>query len=192
MLDCWQLNVFKGKFQVFSEKTKKRTPKFPTKARIKNIALYYLERFETSEDNLRNVLKRRIDKYAFFDKSYNKQDGYTLVEEVVKECIKNNFVCDERFAEFKINSYLRAGKSKRYIEQKLKLKGISENIVEKIIIESEYNEFDVAYNFAKKKKIGPFRGSEEARTQYYQKDLSALVRAGFSFDVAKDILDSTE
>lgn len=175
---------------MFSEKSKKRPPKIPTKARLKNIALYYLERFETSKDNLRTVLRRRIDKYAFFDKSYNPEQAYLWADEVVEECSKKNFVNDERFAEFKINSYLRAGKPKRYIEQKLKQKGIDERVITNFFEESEYNEQEVAYNFAKKKKIGPFRESKEKRAEFYQKDLGTFVRAGFSFDVAKDILDS--
>ena len=54
-----------------------------------------------------------IEKYGYQNFSY----------EVIEECSKKNFVNDERFAEFKINSYLRAGKPKRYIEQKLKQKG---------------------------------------------------------------------
>ena len=52
---------------MFTSKTKKSKPKIPTKARLRNIALYYLKRFESSEDSLRAVLKRRIDKYAFFE-----------------------------------------------------------------------------------------------------------------------------
>lgn len=175
---------------MFSEKTKKRPPKPPTKARLKNIALYYLERFETSEDNLRAVLKRRIDKYAFFDKEYDKTKAYFFVDEIVKECCEKNFVNDERFSEFKINSYLRAGKPKRYIEQKLKQKGISEQTINQLFEKIEYNEFDIALLFAQKKKIGPFRESEAKREECKQKDLASLVRAGFSFDVAKDILEA--
>ena len=45
-------------------------------------------------------------------------------------------------------------------------------------------------NFVKKKKIGPFRDTENKRQEFYQKDLGTLVRAGFNFDIAKDILDS--
>ena len=177
---------------MFSEKTKKRVPKRPTKTRLYNIALYYLERFETSKENLRNVLKRRIDKYVFFDKDFNKEQAYIWADEVVNECATKKFVCDERFAEFKINSYLRLGKPKRYIEQKLKQKGIEDKIVAKIFDESEYNEFDIALNFAKKKKIGPYRESDKIRKEYYQKDYALLIRAGFSFDIIKDILDRTE
>ena len=175
---------------MFSEKTKKRAPNRPTKARLKNIALYYLERFETSKDNLRNVLKRRIDKYTFFDKNYNPEQAYLWIDEIIEECSSKNFVNDERYAEYKINSYLRAGKPKRYIEQKLQLKGIKEKTIAQVFSETEYNEVDVAFNFAKKKRIGPYRESEEKQNEFYQKDLATLVRAGFSFDIAKDVLDT--
>jgi len=177
---------------VFTEKSKKSSPKIPTKARLRNIALYYLERFESSEENLRTVLRRRIDKYAFFDKEYHPEQAYQWVEEVIDECVKHNFVNDERFAGFKINSYLSAGKPKRYIEQKLKQKGIDENIISRLFENTEYSELDTALNFAKKKKIGRFREDEEKRIANRQKDLGTLVRAGFDYDVAKEVLDSNE
>lgn len=177
---------------MFSAKTKKSTPKKPTKVRLRNIALYYLERFETSEDNLRAVLRRRIDKYAFFDKEYNPAEAYAWVDEVVAECAKQNFVNDERFAGFKINSYLNAGKPRRYIEQKLKLKGIDEKTISDLFENVEYSELETALNFAKKKKIGRFRADSESRAANRQKDLGTLVRAGFDFDVAKEVLEGEE
>ena len=133
---------------MFTSKTKKSKPKIPTKARLRNIALYYLERFESSEDNLRAVLRRRIDKYAFFDKEYNPEQAYLWVDEIVLECANHNFVNDERFTNLKIGAYLKAGKSKRYIEQKLKQKGINEKIISEAFDNFEYSEIDVALNFA--------------------------------------------
>jgi len=175
---------------VFTEKTKKSPPKPPTKTRLRNIALYYLERFESSESNLRAVLQRRIDKYAFYDKAYRPEQAYQWAEEVIEECLKKNFVNDERFAEFKIENYLNAGKSKRYIEQKLKQKGVDDKIVEEILSTADYSEYDTALNFARKKKIACFRPDEENRSANRQKDLAALIRAGFDYDVAKEVLDA--
>ena len=177
---------------MFSAKTKKSAPKRPTKVRLRNIALYYLERFETSEDNLRAVLRRRIDKYAFFDKEYNPTEAYAWADEVVEECAKQNFVNDERFAGFKLNSYLNAGKPKRYIEQKLKQKGIDDQTISRLFENADYSELETALNFAKKKKIGRFREDEESRMVNRQKDLGTLVRAGFDFDIAKEVLDSSD
>ena len=174
---------------MFTEKTKKSAPKLPTKARLRNVALYYLDRFESSEENLRSVLKRRIDKYAFFDKAYNPTLAYQWAEEVIAECLKQNFVNDTRYVEFKVNSYLNAGKSRRYIEQKLKQKGIDENVVAQFFDDDNYSELETALNFARKKKIGRFRIDESARLENRQKDLAALVRAGFDYDVAKTVLE---
>lgn len=177
---------------MFNAKTTKSLPKKPTKVRLRNIALYYLERFETSADNLRTVLKRRIDKYAFFDKEYNPTEAYAWVDEVVEECIKHNFVNDERFAGVKINSYLNAGKPRRYIEQRLKAKGINDKTIDDLFEHIGYSELDTALNFAKKKKIGRFRADKETRTANRQKDLGTLVRAGFDFEVAKEVLEAKE
>ena len=174
---------------MFSAKTTKSAPKKPSKVRLRHIALYYLERFETTEDNLRAVLRRRIDKYAFFDKEYNPMEAYAWADEVVKECLAKNFVNDERFAGFKINSYLNAGKPKRYIEQKLKQKGIDEQTIERLFVNIDYSELETALNFAKKKKIGRFRTDDDARIANRQKDLGTLVRAGFDFEIAKEVLD---
>jgi len=185
-----EVNLFKGKFQVFTEKTKKASPKPPTKNRLRNIALYYLERFESSKENLRKVLYRRIDKYVFINKEYNPKQAYLWADEVVKECLEQNFVNDERFADFKINDYLTAGKSKRYIEQKLKQKGIDEAIVSQFFENSSYSELNTALQFAKKKKIGCFRENDDDKKANRQKDLATLVRAGFDYDVAKTVLES--
>lgn len=174
---------------MLSAKTTKSVPKIPTKARLRNIALYYLERFETSKDNLRSVLKRRVDKYVLYDKQYNPNEAYGWIDEVVNECLVKNFVNDKRFAEFKINTYLNAGKPKRYIAQKLKQKGIDEQIIMQIFDQTEYSEFDTALNFAKKKKIGRFRQDKEAQMSNRQKDLGTLMRAGFDFEIAKEIVN---
>ena len=173
---------------MFTEKAKKNTLKVPTKTRLRNIALYYLERFESSEETLRQVLKRRIDKYAFANKEYNPDEAYRWAEEIINECLKQNFINDRRFAEFKVNDYLNAGKPKRYIEQKLKQKGIDEKIICSIFDETDYSEKDTALNFARKKKIGCFRNDAEERKTFRQKDLGALIRAGFDYDIAKEII----
>ena len=175
---------------MFTSKTKKNGTKIPTKTRLKNIALYYLERFESSENSLADVLKRRVDKYVFENKDYNPEQAYEWIREIVDECVKQNYVNDERFATFKISSYLKAGKSRRYIEQKLKLKGIDDRIISKIFDETEYSEYDTALDFARKKKICAFRKDTTSRLANRQKDLATLVRAGFSYDVAKDVLDA--
>ena len=61
-------------------------------------------------------------------------------------------------------------------------------MVGKILQNRNIDESEMALNFAAKKKIGPFRPDEESRKQNRQKDLATIVRAGFPYDVAKDIV----
>ena len=46
----------------------------------------------------------------------------------------------------------------------------------------------MAYKTARKKRIGPFRPDEESRRENRQKDMAALIRAGFDYDVVCQIL----
>ena len=83
---------------------------------------------------------------------------------------------------------MNAGKPARYIIGKLKAKGISPSQVEDILAQQEYNPFETALKFARRKKIGPFRLAE-SRAQFKQKDMAALVRAGFDYNTVCEVLN---
>ena len=172
------------------EKPKKiRIPKKITKSRLQNIALYYLQRFDTSTQKLREVLQKRVNDYVRFDKEFNRCEAYLWIEELLEKFTDCHYLDDARFAENKMRSYLAAGKSKRYIKNKLKEKGVSEGIIGECFEEAEYNPWEVILNFAKKKQIGGFRKDEENRREMRQKDMGTLVRAGFEYDMVMRILD---
>ena len=95
---------------------------------------------------------------------------------------------DKRYAEFKIDNYLLSGKPERYIRQKMQQKGINGKIIDDILSNREFDEEAMALRFAAKKRIGPYRTDESARRENRQKDLAAIVRAGFSYDTAQKII----
>lgn len=159
-----------------------------TKQRLKNIGLYYLKRFESSEDNLRQVLRRRVNDYAYYNPDFNKTEAYGWIEEVLSDFIGWKYIDDERYASLKARDYLNAGKPERYIKAKLKQKGVDENIIAEVLSKQEYDSKEMALNFAKKKKIGPFRPDEESRKLNRQKDMGTLIRAGFDYDTAAEVL----
>ena len=166
------------------------TPKPVTKRRLENAALYYLARFEASEAKLRQVLLRRILKA--------KKNGIAVppeadvwIREIVEFAKKQNFVSDERFAENLTDKYKRAGKSRRFIQTKLKLAGIDAETIASVCDENDEDELTAACALVKKKKLGCFR-PENQRRAYAKKDLSALARAGFSFDIAVKALNLSE
>lgn len=167
---------------------KRRPAKKITPQRLKNIGLYYLQRFESSVENLRQVLHRRVDVYAKENPQWNKNEALQWIEDVLAEFEKLHYLDDNRYAEIKIRQYLDAGKPARYIQQKLQQKGISPNITGAILAEAEFDPLAMALKLARRKKIGPFR-APELRREYRQKDLGTLVRAGFDYDIACQVLE---
>ena len=172
----------------FPTARKRKPQKKITPVRLKNIGLYYLKRFESSVENLRTVLHRRIDAYARENPEWKKEEAYKWVEEILQEFERLHYLDDARYAEIKIRSYLSAGKPARYIENKLKMKGINSAQISEILNEQEYNPFDMALKLAQRKKIGPYR-PQENRREFRQKDMATLVRAGFDYDVVCDVLN---
>ena len=161
-----------------------------TPQRLKNIGLYYLKRFESSVENLRTVLRRRIDAYARENPEWNKHEAYQWAEDVLAEFERLHYLDDARFTEIKVRSYLSAGKPARYIQNKLRTKGIDDAQIESVLAEEEYNPFEMALKLAKRKKIGPYR-AKEARREFRQKDMGVLVRAGFDYDTVCEVLNYT-
>lgn len=167
---------------------KRKPQKKITPQRLKNIGLYYLKRFESSVENLRAVLHRRIDSYARENSEWKKEDAYQWVEDVLAEFEKLHYLDDSRYAQIKVQSYLNAGKPLRYIAGKLRAKGISSAQIEEVIKQQEYDPFAMALKLAKRKKIGPYR-PQEIRREFKQKDMATLVRAGFDYDVVCEVLN---
>lgn len=163
--------------------TKKITPQ-----RLKNIGLYYLKRFESSVENLRAVLKKRVNAYARENPDFNKQEAFDWIEDILAEFERLHYLDDGRFTEIKVRSYLAAGKPARYIKNKLREKGIDESLIDAVFQEQEYNPLEMALTLAKRKKIGPFRADEEQRRLCRQKDMGTLIRAGFDYDVVCEVL----
>lgn len=173
----------------FAGKIHKRKPQRKiTPQRLKNIGLYYLQRFETSVENLRTVLRRKVQAYARENPEFDKSAAYQWVEDVLAEFEHLHYLDDGRFAEIKIRGYLAAGKPARYIFNKLREKGIAEAEIKRLLEDQEYDPLQMAQQFVRHKKIGPYRAADKRR-EYWQKDLAALVRAGFDYDVAVKVIN---
>lgn len=168
---------------------KKRPLRKITKQRLKNIALYYLQRFESSVDNLRRVLQKRVSDYAYQNKDYDRSEAQDWIEEILVEFQGYNYLNDNRFAELRIRDYLAAGKSEKYIRGKMAEKGVAESVVAAVLAEQEFDPYENALLLAKKKHIGPFR-SEALRAEFRQKDMAALARAGFDYDVVQRVMET--
>ena len=121
------------------EKTlKKKVLKKITQQRLKNIALYYLKRYETSVANLRQVLQKRVNDYAYQNKEFDKAQAFVWIEDIIADFCRFNYVNDERFAEAYVRDRIHFGGWGYYkIKAGLKAKGIDSDVINRILLSAE-------------------------------------------------------
>ena len=161
-----------------------------TEKRLYNIALYYLSRYETTNEKLKAVLQRRVQKAKFAGDEVNSQAD-EWIEKVVADMQRQGFVNDNRFATNNIERWFLSGKSLKYIQAKLHQAGLDIQALLDFEAASEKNlsewERSAAETFVRKKKLGHYRSATEQKEKY-AKDLAAMARAGFSLELAKENL----
>lgn len=178
-----------------SEKyNKKNKPKPLTKERLERAAFSYLERYSTSVENLRRVLKRRIDKSARLHGT-DPAEGEAWSEALIKRLLGSGILDDSVYTMARATSLHRRGVSARGIAMKMSAKGVDADVIDAALEElSETMPGDpdvlAAINYAKRRRIGVFR--RENREEYRQRDLASLGRQGFSYDIAKKVVDAED
>ena len=153
------------------------------KEKLLKYAIYYLSKYSSSKKNLEFILKKKIRRLS--DEKQIRFHLYNEIHIIIEKLEKLNLINDQVFVESKIQSLQYQAKSKNYITQYLIQKGINKQLInEQISLFYENNknlEKENALKFAKKRNL---LDSE----QDYQKKLSKMARAGFSYDIAKEIL----
>jgi regulatory protein len=166
------------------EKPKQKRAPDVSRAGIEASALRYLERFDCSRAKLRQVLSARIAKAARAGVA-EAASAPAIVEELLARYQSSGLLDDQRFARNFAARQRERGTSGRMIEQKLRARGISAELVQQLLPrgESASSELDAARAFARRRRLGPHR-KPDLRDAYRRKDLMALARAGFDYDTA--------
>ena len=129
------------------------------------------------------ILKKKIRRLS--DEKQIRFHLYNEIQIIIEKLEKLNLINDQVFVESKIQSLQYQAKSQNYIKQYLLQKGIDKQLIEEqisLFYENNKNlEKENALKFAKKRNLLD-------KDQDYQKNLSKLARAGFSYDIAKEIL----
>jgi regulatory protein len=170
----------------------------PTPESLAKAALNYLGRYAASEASLRRILENRLRRAALHDQTFaaNKDVQRHLqnsIENIIERYRKSGALNDAAYAEMKVHSLRRAGRSARAIHQKLGHAGVGKEMIESALAgpedesDPEGAEIKAAVGLARRRRLGPFRPGRGNPT-LYRKDLAALARAGFSFDVARQVL----
>ncbi len=170
----------------------------PTRQSLENAALRYLARYAASEASLRRVLKNRLARAAlripeFADDASTRAALHADIERIVDGYKKSGVLNDKSYAETKVGSLRRQGRSRRAIAQKLGRAGIDRKIIESALTRGaaeascEEAELAAATILAKRRKMGPFRhgpADEKRRLKEY----ATFARAGFSANIARKVL----
>lgn len=166
---------------------RKVTPKY-----LENAALFYLQRFATSAENLRRVLMRKVERSARFHGT-DPAEGAQWVEALIARFVSSQLLDDALYAESRAQSLRRRGASGRTIQLSLRQKGVEGEIIDTALAAADESEekpeLAAAARLARKRRLGPYRPSE-ARRESRERDLAALARAGFSYDVALAVIDA--
>ncbi len=165
----------------------------PDEASLREAALHYLARYATTESGLRFVLHRRIDRWARLardrdDVRERAAAAKTFVPAIVARMAALGLVNDAAYAESRVRGLSLGGKSRRAIEARLAAKGVDPEQVRAAFPEDANAELISALILTRKRRIGPFRKTEEADRN---KELATLARAGFTRDVASRALSMT-
>ena len=169
----------------------RRVPRKITPARLERIALAYLERYASSTENLRRVLMRRVKRAAAHHGS-DPEDGAAMVDDLLRRYQETGLLDDDAYARMRTTSLHRRGASKRLIRAQLASKGVDSAIIGKALeaLDGEHTNADLAAacRYARRRRLGPWRVRD--RDDNRERDLAALARQGFSYDVARRVIES--
>ncbi len=153
------------------------------KEKLLKYAVYYLSRYSSSKKNLEYILQKKIRRLT--DEKKIRFELYKEIKLIINKLEKLNLLSDKRYAESKISYLLSQAKSMHYIKRYLLGKGVSGNLIGELIAIFFENNKDIekenALKFALKKNL-------LSNKKDYEKKLSKMARAGFSYNVAKEIL----
>ena len=138
-----------------------------------NAALNFLSYRQRSEKEIKQKLK---------EKGY--EEGY--IERAISYCTEQGLVDDEAFAISYIKDKQNLNNLGQYrIKRELILKGISEDIIDTVLIEDIDEEYERALEIATK-KYSSYK--DDDKNKIYRKLGGFLQRKGYSFDIVNKIL----
>lgn len=171
---------------------KPRIPRKITPERLANIALHYLERYASSSENLRRVLERRVYKASLHHDDLNTDTAAGWIDDLIKRYQDAGLLNDLTYAESRARSLMARGTAARVIRMKLMEKGVDgdtiDQALEALTEEAPDPELHAAIKLARRRRLGPYADPVK-REEKKDRDLAAMARSGFSYDMARRIIE---
>ncbi len=149
-------------------------------------AAYYVERYATSSGNLGRVLERKVRRRAWA-RGEAAEGHDAAIATTVQRFVDLKLVDDEVFAEARLASLRRRGTSARMAAARLAEKGVERDLIEATLAADESDDRTAAGAYARRRRLGPYRSRDRAERR--DRDVAAMVRAGFSYGDAAAVVD---
>lgn len=151
-------------------------------------AAHYLERYGSSSGNLRRVLRRKVERRTR-EREEVASDFHALVDETVAHFLELKLVDDQAYAEARVATLRRKGTSLTRTRMKLIEKGVDAETATAALGRDEMAEAEAARRLVRRRRLGPHRTRERAERR--DRDIAAVMRAGFSFRDAVAAVDGS-
>ncbi|CAI3927629.1 SOS response regulatory protein OraA/RecX [Commensalibacter communis] len=167
---------------------------------LQEYAMAYLARYSNTEKGLIRVLKAKLRRWAAkaeqggIDQSEideGLRQGLQQIPQIIAKVKKIGIIDDHTFAEYKINSLIRSGRSQKVIQNKLLQKGVAFEVIQSVLdqYQDKNSELLAALVYARKRRLGPFRRIDrEVNNETKQKEQASFARGGFSFVMVESVL----
>jgi regulatory protein len=163
---------------------------------LQNAATFYLERYPSTAEGLRRVLNRRVAKAKMAEAPVMENVAQAIAA-IVAKFVDAGVIDDQAFAQTKARALHRRGTSTRLTRRKLNLAGVDGDTLDKAMagLDEELDtnpakrEWQAAVTLARRRRLGPFRPAKDRKDRRLR-DLAAMARSGFAYDVAKKVIDA--
>ena len=117
----------------------------------------------------------------------------TWIESLINKFQALGYLNDRTYAENRARALLARGSSTRAVAMKLREKGVGDDDIKAAFASAREDVHDLdlaaAAALARRRRLGPYR-RDVARVECRDRDLAALARAGFSYDIARRIIEA--
>lgn len=156
--------------------------------RLMNKAVHYLGRYTSSRQRLREVLQRFARRKL---EHFEPAEIRRAIDAVIADCVRLGYVDDAAFAMTRARSKRRGGRSALAIKRSLAEHDIDDTLVDAALEAADERladgELVAALRHAARRRIGPYARIRPDDTMR-QRHLASLARAGFSFDIARQVM----
>lgn len=165
------------------------------KRNLENAALHYLGRYASSEAHLREIMHRKLARARERGRVFDEGEAENWITDIVVKFRRLGYLDDSAYARMRSQALFQRGKGLRAICYDLQQKGLSEEDIDTAMntLQAEYDDADLeaARRFCRRRRLGPWR-RRPLREGDEKRDLAALARNGFSYTIARRVLQTED